>query len=136
MRTKTKEKSLSTLIKEADEQVSLFVRMSAADDTGTISCVCCGERVFWKDSDCAHYKDRDNMATRFWLPNLGAASRDCNRFDHYAHIERWTARMTPDRVSGLEVLSHSMMKWTRPELQELIDQMKAGNAELRKKKGL
>lgn len=136
MRTKTKEKSLSTLIKEADEQVSLFVRMSAADDTGTISCVCCGERVFWKDADCAHYKDRDNMATRFWLPNLGAASRDCNRFDHYNHIARWTANMGHSEATHLNVVSHSLMKYTRKELEELIEDYKAKNAELRKKKGL
>lgn len=133
---KQKSKSLSQLIKEADSEISLFVRMSAADENGVISCVCCGERVYFKDADCAHYKDRDNMSTRFYLPNLGAASRDCNRFDHYGHIERWEKKMGTAEMARLNVISHRMDKWTRFELEELIEDYRAKNADLRNKKGL
>lgn len=136
MRTKVKEKKLGAYIKELDDLVSLFVRISAADDTGTISCVCCGSRVYWKDSDCAHFKDRDNMATRFYLPNLGAADRECNRFDHYNHIRRWEQKLSWGQQVELNAMSHVLTKYTRPELEEMIEDYKVKVAALRKQKGI
>lgn len=136
MKTKVKEKKLGAYIKELDELISLYVRISVADDTGTISCVCCGSRVYWKDADCAHFKDRDNMATRFYLPNLGAADRECNRFDHYNHIQRWTLKLTHEQRTDLNVRAHSLEKYTRAELEEMISDYKVKVAALRKQKGL
>lgn len=136
MRTATKPDKLFTLIKKVDEQVSLFVRLSAADQTGTTSCVCCGSRVYWKEADCAHYKDRDNMATRFYLPNLGAADPDCNRFNHYEHIARWSAKMGEKTKEHLDILSHSLEKYTRVELQEKLQEFTLKVKQIRKTKGL
>lgn len=136
MRTKVKEKKIGAYIKELDELISLYVRISAADETGTISCVCCGSRVYWKDADCAHFKDRDNMATRFYLPNLGAADRECNRFDHYNHINRWSARMGNYNADLLDTASRGLQKYTRPELEEMIEDYKVKVSALRKQKGL
>jgi hypothetical protein len=136
MNTRTKPEKLGALIKKVDEQVSLFVRLSAADDTGTISCVCCGERVYWKDADCAHFKDRDNIATRFYLPNLGAASRNCNRFDHYDHIERWRYILGPLVCFQLDLKAKSMEKFTRPELEEKLKEFTDKVKAIRKQKGL
>lgn len=73
IKTKDKPKSLSSLIKEADTQMSLFVRLSAADERGAVICVSCGARLYWSDADCAHYIDRGCMATRYDLTNLGRA---------------------------------------------------------------
>ena len=134
--SRDKEKKPGALIKELDTLVSLFVRMSAADDTGTISCVCCGSRVYWKDADCAHFKDRDNMATRFYLPNLGAADRECNRFDHYNHINRWAAKMGHYNAELLDAASRGLQKYTRTELKEMIEDYKLKVAELRRTKHL
>lgn len=136
MKTMTKPNKLFTLIKKVDEQVSLFVRLSAADQTGTISCVCCGSRVYWKESECAHFKDRDNMATRFYLPNLGAADKNCNSYDHYNHIMRWTEKMSPAVYGDLQYRSHSLMKHTRFELEELLQEFTLKVKALRKQKGL
>lgn len=136
MRTATKPIKLGSLIKALDEQVSLFVRLNAADQTGTISCVCCGSRVYWKEADCAHYKDRDNMATRFYLPNLGAADPFCNRFDHYRHIERWTKKLEQFAILHLDIMSKSLQKFTRPELEEMIEDYKGKVKAIRKLKGL
>lgn len=136
MKTRVKSEKLGALIKKLDVQVSLFVRLNAADQTGTISCVCCGSRVYWKEADCAHYKDRDNMATRFYLPNLGAADPDCNRFNHYDHIQRWSDRLRLAEMIDLETRSHSLQKFTRPELEEKILEFTDKVRVLRKEKGL
>lgn len=136
MKTKVKTEKLGSLIKKLDTQVSLFVRLNAADQTGTISCVCCGSRVYWKDADCAHYRDRDNMATRFYLPNLGAADPNCNRFDHYGHIQRWSDRLRLHEMVDLETRSHSLYKYSRPELEEMIVEYTEKVKQLRKDKGL
>jgi len=136
MRVKEKTEKLGSLIKKVDEQISLFVRLSAADENGTISCVCCGERVYYKDSDCAHFHDRDNMATRFYLPNLGAASRECNRFDHYNHIQRWTLRLSDETLKDLHERSHSFMKADRYELGQLLIEYTEKVKQIKKLKGL
>lgn len=136
IRTKSKPDSLSTLIKKADDVVSLFVRLNAADDNGTVRCISCNEKFFWKDVDCAHFKDRDNMATRYYLPNLAPGCQDCNRFNHYEHIAAWEKKLTPEMQIHLNFIAHSMQKYTRPELLELIETYTEKVKQLKKQKHL
>jgi hypothetical protein len=136
MKTATKPVKLGALIKEADKWVSLFVRLNAADQNGTVTCVSCPERLWWSDADTAHFKDRDNMATRYYLPNLAPACPNCNRYRHFNHIATWTLRMPVAQYSDLERRSHSLMKFTRPELEDLISDFKAKVESMKKTKGL
>ena len=136
MRTKTKEKSLGALIKKVDEQVSLYVRLTAADQFGAITCISCGQRVFWKDAHCCHFKDRYNMATRFFLPNLAAGCVDCNVYNHYEHITMWQNKLSPAILNMLDERSHSLYKFTRPELEDLLNEFTEKVAQRRKQKGL
>lgn len=136
MRTATKPEKLGSLIKKLDTQVSLYVRLNAADPSGIVRCISCNERMWWADSHCAHFKDRDNMATRFHLPNLAVACVTCNVFNHYEHIENWQKKMTVEQVKELDVLSHSLMKWTRPELEEKLQEFTEKVKALRKQKNL
>lgn len=137
MRTATKPEKLGSLIKKLDVQVSLFVRLNAADNnTGWVKCISCDDKIWWADSDCAHFKDRDNMATRYYLPNLAPACQQCNRFDHYVHIELWERKLTREQKYDLEIKSHRMEKFTRPELEEMITYFTAEVKRLRSCKGL
>lgn len=136
MKVANKPDKLFTLIKRVDEQVSLFVRLSAADQNGTVRCISCNDKIFWTDSDCAHFKDRDNMATRYYLPNLAPACRTCNRHDHYNHIAAWEAKLTYDQASDLLMRSHSYEKFTRPELEEKLKEFAEKVKQIRKQKGL
>lgn len=136
MISKDKTKSLSTLISELDTQVSLFVRMMAANENGTVVCISCDEKHYWKDVDCAHFKDRDNMGTRFYIPNLAPACKGCNRFNHYEHIAAWEKKISFTQRLDLEKRSRSLMKWTRGEIQDLILDYKEKVTQLRKLKGL
>lgn len=136
MRTKVKTEKLGALIKKLDVQVSLFVRLSAADQNGTVKCISCDDKLFWSDADCAHFKDRDNMVTRFFHPNLAPACQNCNRFNHYEHIKAWEAKLSDVQKAFLDERSHMMWKFTRPELEEMIIEFTEKVKTLRKEKGL
>lgn len=124
---------MSVLISELDKLVSDFVRMSAADERGTVQCVSCDARMYWKDADCAHFINRDNMATRFYLPNLAPACQECNRYNPVEHILKWTSKMGDKLAEELYVKGHSLEKFTRGELLGMIEEYKVLNAALKKK---
>lgn len=132
-----KKSALSTLIKEADTQISLYVRLTAADERGTVKCVSCGARIFWSDADCCHYIDRGHMATRYDLVNLAPGCVDCNRFNPDDHKEKFrlaiTAKYGENALLTLEVSKHLATKWMRHELEELIEKLKGEVKVLRKR---
>src|SRR5689334_25200382 len=100
---KVKEPSVSLLIRELDDLVSIFVRLSAADENGTVMCVSCDARLYWKDADCAHFIGRSNMATRYYLPNLAPACKECNRHDPDLHLSKWELKMGIQRANELRL---------------------------------
>lgn len=133
---KQRAKSLPVLIKELDTLVSLFVRLEAADENGSVKCISCDEKIWWADADCCHFKDRDNMGTRFYLPNLAPGCRDCNRFNPQFHLQQWESWMSQEVLYDLDMRASSTMKFTRPELEEMISDYKEKVKQLRKDKGL
>lgn len=128
--------SLTFLRDQFDEQISLFVRLSAADENGKCQCISCARKEPWRWMDTAHFIDRKNMATRFYLPNLNTACQECNRYDHFNHIAEWERKLTPEELAHLELMSKSLTKWMPFELKELIEEYKIKVATLRKQKGL
>lgn len=128
-----KQASMSVLISVLDRLVSDFVRMSAADERGTVQCVSCDARIYWKDADCAHYINRAKMSTRYYLPNLAPACIGCNRFNPDIHLIRWEFKMGVQRANELRKLGNALWKYTRPELLYMIEEYKVLNAALRKK---
>lgn len=132
---KVKDPSLSklpTLIKELDGLVSKYVRMSAADEKGFVSCISCGVRLYWPDSDCAHFINRDNMATRFYLPNLAPACLTCNRHNPVDHLNKWEEKLGP-LAGELKSMGRSLQKWTRPEILGMIEEYRVLVSQLKKK---
>lgn len=138
---KPKEKSLSILIKEADKLFSEIVRRSDSHNgfsfDGWINCPICDKNVFWKDADAAHVFDRDNMATRYDELNVWGACRECNRVDP-DHREKFKAAIKAIigdmEFECLEERSHSLQKYTRSDLIDLISAWKLELKELRKQK--
>ena len=113
--------SIAVLIQELDDCISKFVRLRVADKYGYINCISCGARVGWRNAHCAHFKDRTNMATRFYLPNLAPACQHCNLFNEDEHLQKWKSKMTDEQLQDLETRAKSLMKWTRAELLFEID---------------
>ena len=64
-----------------DSAFSELARMSRADDQGRVTCIDgCGRSGFWRDFDCGHFADRDNLPTRWLLDNCWPQAEECNRF--------------------------------------------------------
>lgn len=139
MLTKRKTESLSTLIKEADDVFSDYIRLSECDENGTGRCFICRSRVWWKGADCAHYEDRDNMATRYNEINCHLCCQYCNRYDP-DHRGKYSVAMRDVygnyTVDELEKQAKSMMKYMKHELKELIEEYKLIVKELKKQKHL
>lgn len=139
MTTYTKTESLSSLIKKADELFSEIVRREDAFNgygpDGYINCPICKVNVHWKMCDAAHVFDRDNMAVRYHELNVWATCRNCNRFDpdHRARFKEAIKNLIGEcEFECLEEKAHSMMKFTRSEMNEMIEGFKIKLKKLKK----
>ena len=130
---------MSTLIKELDTVFSLYVKLRDCDSSGIVTCFVTGERIWYLDCDAAHFIPRAQMGTRWDEMNVHATSVDTNRFDDNHFTDYWNAlnkAYTWGQIKALQQRGRSLLKATRPELQDLIDLYKTKVAELRKQKGL
>lgn len=139
---KVKEKSLQTLIKEADEWFSLYIRLEQADKYGYILCACgCGKRIPWKQSQCSHMAPRTYMIARYDIRNACAATRECNYYDE-KHADKIAEYLEAKHGQGntlyvrMLISGRPIWKLVRPEVAEIRDTYKAKFNELKKKKGL
>lgn len=134
---KPKDKSLSSLIKEADELFSEVVRRESMDEHGFITCFVTGVRIPWKQSDAAHFINRQHMNTRYERMNVHATSIQSNRFDS-DHKDEYRNMMLKvyglHRVNSLERRGNSLQKYARIDLIDLINAFKLQLKELRKQK--
>lgn len=135
-----KEQSLSVLIAEADKVFSEWIRLRDAEPfTGIVKCFITGQKVHWKESDAAHYVQRQYMGTRYDPINVHAATVGSNRFDanHHDDYDKAMERTyTLTQLTGLHRMATSLMKYTRVDIQELVAEYKEKVKELRKQKHL
>lgn len=141
IRTKSKQDSLSTLIKKLDTVFSEFIRLRDCDDNGTVTCFVTGERVWWRDADAAHWIHRASMPTRFNEDNVHATTKDTNQFeDPYEHERKYTRAMLKQygafRLDVLRALAKGLQKYTRPEILSMIETYSEKVKQLKKQKHL
>ncbi|MDD3404947.1 MAG: recombination protein NinG [Paludibacteraceae bacterium] len=67
-------------IKQLDCIFSEYIRLRDANRGGYVSCISCGARISWKNSDAGHYVPRGNMSLRFDEKNV-------NAIKHYSDSE-------------------------------------------------
>jgi hypothetical protein len=63
-----------------DKAFSELVRRTYADDCGFSKCITCGMVGHWKDFDCGHFVDRDQIPTRWDIENCRPQCEAENRF--------------------------------------------------------
>lgn len=125
-----KEKSLSTLIKEADTVFSTYIRLrDQKAGNGQIHCFICGTRLTFAQACCGHWIRRDKMPTRFSELNCHSLCYECNMNDEIDHgpynramVERYHYRA--DDLRDLLTLSNSLQKYSRFEIGEIIQEYK------------
>lgn len=77
---KQKDKTgFKTIKTKLDTVFSDFIRIRDADDQGICKCITCPRFYHWKEMDCGHFIDRDQLATRWEPKNCAAQCRYCNR---------------------------------------------------------
>lgn len=134
-----KEQSLSVLIKKADEVFSEFIRLRASDESSIARCFICGTPRHWKYHQCGHWIDRDQMATRFDEVNCQCVCHTCNCLDR-DHADRFEGALIKNygqfMVASIKRQSKSLAKFTRSDIQWLINDYKYKVKELRKQKHL
>lgn len=125
-----KDKSLSTLIKEADEVFSKYIRRRDADPKHPfyLRCFTCGKAERIEFAQAMHFIDRDQMAVRYDEMNVHGGCEACNCFDPY-HKERYTVKMVEkygaNAVEDLKARARGLQKFMRHELIEIIEKYKS-----------
>jgi hypothetical protein len=105
-----------------DAAFSDLIRMSHADDQGMVHCIDgCGEFGYWKDFDCGHFMDRDQLPTRWHLDNCRPQAPYCNRQKKGKRYEfgRALNAESPglaDRMAALSAEPGDQVRFTAPEL--------------------
>lgn len=82
IRTPKRKASRQTLMKNADEAFSIYIRTrdSQVYEGNAFRCISCGRVLPIEQADCGHYVNRSHMSLRFSELNCNAQCRHCNRF--------------------------------------------------------
>lgn len=124
MKPKKKKKlpSLKSCKAKAWDVFSQWVRRSAADEGGTVSCYTCGKLMHWKDAQAGHFvAGRGNSV----LLNEAVVRVQCERCNVWlgGNIAIYTLKMVDEcgreRVDELLALKLQSVKWTRSDLEDL-----------------
>lgn len=106
-----------------DNAFSEYIRLRDANPIdGSISCISCGEMVYWKCSDCGHYVRRRHMGTRYHLKDNNEQCRICNRMED-GNEEGQRIGLVKKYGEGvleeLETLKRTETKYSQREINEL-----------------
>ena len=112
------------LKREADKVFSAYIRQREKGPTGWATCVTCGYQDIWKRLQCGHYVSRTHLATRWNEKNAAVQCYACNilrRGNHAEFTLYLQGKYGQGIIEELVEAKHRTVKYTRAELQELID---------------
>ena len=122
--------SRATLMRNADEAFSLFIRTRDAQpyEGRYFRCISCGRILPIEQADCGHYCNRSHMSLRFSELNCNAQCRHCNRFQE-GNIQDYRKglikKIGEPRLLLLEAQKNVTNKITNFELELLAKHYKA-----------
>lgn len=85
-------RSRKSLIKEADQVFSLWVRRSMCNHAGYIVCFVCGQTFLMDEVDAGHFVPRRYLATRWHRVNVWPECIDDNR-NNSKHLVKYEAHL-------------------------------------------
>ena len=121
---RTREDTVKSLIRKADNIFSQYIRLEAADFEGWVYCFTCGKKVNWTNIDNGHFIKRQYEFLRFNKKNCHPQCTDCNwlKQGNDAVYEKNLIKMYgQDTVNWLHA-NKKHKKFTRWELKVLIEQ--------------
>jgi hypothetical protein len=123
---KRKLPSLKSLRNRLDLAFSAWIRKRDADENGMGRCISCFQ---YRPLQCGHFQKRQHLALR-WHPL--AAAGQCVRCNYFlggneaafalALVEKYSVHL----VQSLMELKHKTVKFSRSELEAMIDRYKGG----------
>ena len=119
-----KAKSYATLKNKLDKVFSEWTRRRLAGPGGIARCVSCGASSHWKWLQCGHFVSRVRLATRWDPQNCAPQCAKCNVLlrGNAVGYARWLEnRYGPSIFAELDELSRRPTKFTRADLQSMID---------------
>jgi hypothetical protein len=115
--------NLGDLIEDADKIFSIWVRLSAADKDGYITCFICGKRVHWKDAENMHYIKRGaSLFLRFDERNNKAGCNECNciKGGNYIAYAQKLEQASPGITDLLYEEGNLVVKLSKDEIRAVI----------------
>ena len=127
-----KKPTRSKLVKKADAVCSEYIRRRYAKDN-IAECFTCGKKDHWKKLQCGHFQSRKHYATRWNEDNCQVQCAGCNVFrygEQYTFGRNLDAYIKEGLAEELNILSNKTVKYSNPDLIELIEFYKKKIAEL------
>lgn len=127
------------LIKRLDAVFSKYIRLRDADDNGICRCITCGTPHNWKNIQNGHHFKRQYMSVRFHEMNCNSQCVKCNwlgQGEDVKYREALIKKYGQGEYDKLLWTKHQPKKWSRGELEILIEHYKKQVDELLKTKGL
>jgi len=126
---KSKHKTIGKLKKDAWDLLSKIIRLSSADEGGTVSCFTCGHLMHWeKDGAQAGHAIPGRTGTTLLDESIiKVQCMSCNVF-HRGQYHIFATKLIEE--NGLDwwkcklVESKKIKKWNRVELEETIEKYK------------
>jgi len=134
-----KRKTIAGLVEDAAAILQRIVKIKAADENGYASCVTCGKVDHWTLMDGGHYISRTYTAHKLLEENIHPQCKGCNRFDHRVHDDyaRYMRLTYGDEFTDwLTDSKRETKKWSRPDINERISELKDYEKTIRAEKGL
>jgi hypothetical protein len=116
-------KSVPKLLKDAQQVFNRYIRQRDSED-GWFVCISCGNTYPTDLMDAGHYvPQKGGSYLRFHEWNVHGECKRCNGFDQFHLIgyrKRLIGKIGTYGVQWLEENRHTVKKWSRSELEEII----------------
>lgn len=127
MRTKTKKKTLAKLLNDCQTIFNKYIRSRDSED-GYFTCISCSRILPVDKMNAGHYVPvRGGSYLRFSELNTHGECEGCNCFDEFHLIgyrKNLIEKIGPEAVEWLELNRHTVKKYTRQEILDLIEKYK------------
>jgi len=135
IRWKKKKETISSLKKKLDSVFSKYIRLKYADPNWYVACYTCWKRMPRKEIQCWHFFSRRHNATRRDEDNCRPQCYSCNIMKWWNYIV-YTRKMIKEYwekfIDELERKAHSVKRYTKQELKEMIEYYEKKVEELEK----
>lgn len=129
-----KTKKLKTLKKELWKLVSEYVRRSHANENGYVACYTCGAIHLWTEVDAGHAIGGHSNSVMFDLSIIRPQCKKCNMPPGCGEYYIFGTKLNKENGIGWyeqkKIDSHKTIKFTRSQLEDMIDDFKQKIAEL------